>query len=211
MRKLALLLLLAALAGCSSEPKKTEEGAKPAATPAKQVKAPEFQTGRTAFYEMYRTARTWAPDVKPFRVQSSPTKESSGADGKAEVWRAWFASATKREVKPYTWSGGTGDDLPERGVSFGPVDTFNPSNASTQTFDANFLKTDSDQAYKAAQEKGGDALLKKSPGTPIIYTLDWDGKSNELIWHVSYGESPLIYKLKIAVDAATGGFLRKEK
>ncbi len=209
MRKLALLLLVAVVVGCSSEPTKTEEGAKPA--PKAAAKSPEFQTGRTAFYEMYRTARQWAPDVKPFRLQSSPTKDAPGTDGKAEVWQAWFASPSKREVKPYTWSGGTGENLPERGVSFGPVDSFNPSNTSTQPFDANFLKSDSDAAYKAAQEKGGEALLKKSPGLPIIYTLDWDAKSNELIWHVSYGETPQDYKLKIAVDASTGGFLRKEK
>lgn len=209
MRKLVLLLLAAALAGCSSEPKKAEEGAKPAAKP--EAKAPELQTGRTAFYEMYRTARQWAPDAKPFRVQSSASKDAPGTDGKALVWHAWFASPGKREVKPYTWSGGTGENLPERGVSFGPVDTFNPSNTSTQPFDPNFLKSDSDQAYKAAQEKGGEALLKKNPGTPIVYVLDWDGKANELIWHVVYGESPSDYRLKIAVNASTGGYLKKEK
>lgn len=210
MRKLVVLLLVALLAGCSSEPKKAEEGAKPPVAKP-EAKAPEFQTGRTAFYEMYRAARTWAPDAKPFRVQSSPTKEAPGTDGKAEVWHAWFASPSKREVKPYTWSGGTGENLPERGVSFGAVDTFNPTNTSTQPFDPNFLKSDTDQAYKAAQEKGGEALLKKAPGTPIIYTLDWDAQSNELIWHVSYGESPIEYKLKIAVNASTGGYLKKEK
>ena len=213
MRKLAVLLLLAVVVvGCSSSEPKKEEGAKPAATQAAQPKAPELQTGRTAFYEMYRNAaHTWAPDAKPYRLQSSASKSAPGTDGKAIVWHAWFASPSKKTVKPYTWSGGSGDDLPEKGISFGPEDTFNPSNTSTQPFDVNFLKTDSDQAYKAAQEKGGETLEKKSPGTPIVYTLDWSPKTNELIWHVSYGESPQDYKLKIAVDASTGGFLRKEK
>ncbi len=209
MRKIALLLLLALLAGCSSTEPKNDKVNKPATT--SQAKPPEFQTGRTAFYEMYRTARTWAPDAKPYRVQSSATKDAPGTDGKAEVWMAWFASPSKREVKPYTWCGGTGENLPERGVSFGPVDTFNPSNTSTQPFDVNFLKQDSDAAYKTAQEKGGEALEKKSPGTPVVYILDWDGKANELIWHVIYGEAAQDYKLKIAVNASTGGFLRKEK
>ena len=208
MRKLALLLLGSLLAGCSSEPQKPAAATAPV-KPA--VKAPEFETGRTALHKMYTTARTWAPDAKPFRLQSTPTKDASGADGKAQIWRAWFASPNKRSVKPYTWSGGSGDDMPERGVSFGPEDTFNPSNTSTQPFDIAFLKSDTDQAYKAAQEKGGEVLLKKVPGTPVIYTLDWSAKTNELIWHVSYGDTPTNYKLKIAVDASTGGFLRKEK
>jgi len=209
MRKLALLLAVAMLAGCSSEPKKAEEGGKPAPQ-AKQPAAPELQTGRTAFYEMYRVARTWAPDVKPFRLQSSPTKDAPGTEGKAEVWHAWFASPSRHGVKPYTWSGGTGENLPEKGVSFGPEDTYNPNNTSTQVFDPNFLKSDSDQAYKVAQEKGGAAVLKKSPETPILYTLDWDGKHNELIWHVTYGDLHE-YRLKIAVNASTGGYLKKEK
>lgn len=127
------------------------------------------------------------------------------------VWHAWFASPSRRSVKPYTWSGGSGENLPERGVTFGPDDTFSPTNASTQPFDVNFLKSDSDNAYKVAQEKGGAELEKKHPGTPVVYMLDWSGKANELIWHVIYGDSPTDYKLRIAVDASTGGFLRKEK
>lgn len=205
MRTLVLLLLAAMLCGCSSEPQKPAETPQPkaSATPA----APELMTGRTAFYECYRKARTWAADAKPYRLESSTTKEP---DGKAVVWHAWFASPSRRSVKPYTWSGG-GENAPEKGVSFGPDDTFNPSNASTQPFDVNFLKTDSDNAYKVAQEKGGADLEKKHPGTPITYVLDWSPRANELIWHVIYGDTPSEYRLKIAVDAATGGFLRKEK
>jgi hypothetical protein len=204
------LLLCAVLTGCSSsEPSKPAESAQPkaSATPS----APELQTGRTAFYEMYRKARTWAPDAKPYRLESSATKDAPGTDGKAEVWHAWFASESKRLVKPYTWSGGTGENLPDKGVTFGPEDTFSPTNASTQPFDVNFLKTDSDNAYKVGQEKGGAEVEKKHPATPTLYVLDWNGKANELIWHVIYGDSPSDYKLRIAVDAATGGFLRKEK
>ena len=210
MRKLALLLLAAMLAGCSSNPpaeKKAEETKPQAkATPA----APELETGRSAFYEMMRKARTWAPDVKPFRLESGATKDAPGTDGKAIVWHAWFASPSKGSVKPYTWSGG-GADLPDKGVTFGPEDTFSPTNRSTQPFDLDFFKVDSDQAYKAAQEKGGAALEKKSPGTQVFYTLDFDGGAHELIWHVAYGDSPTDYKLKIAVNASTGGFMKKER
>jgi hypothetical protein len=209
MRKIALLLLAAILCGCSSEPQKPAETPQPkaSATPS----APELMTGRSAFYECYRKARTWAPDAKPYRVESSASKDSPGTDGKAIVWHAWFASPSRRSVKPYTWSGGSGENLPEKGVTFGPDDSFSPTNASTQPFDVGFLKTDSDNAYKVAQEKGGTELEKKHPGTPVTYILDWNGKANELIWHVIYGDSPNEARLRIAVDAATGGFLRKEK
>ena len=211
MRKIALLLMAGMLAGCSSNPpaEKKPDESKPAAKPS--AAAPELQTGRTAFYEMIRKARTWAPDAKPFRLQSGATKDAPGTDGKAIVWNAWFASPSKGSVKPYTWSGGSGEGLPDKGVTFGPEDTFSPTNRSTQPFELEFLKTDSDQAYKVAQEKGGEALLKKNPGTQIFYTLDFDGSAHELIWHVAYGDSPTEYKLKLAVDASTGGYLKKEK
>ena len=210
MRKLAVLLLAAMVAGCSSSPpaeKKPEEakaGAKPTAA------APQLETGRTAFYEMMRKARTWAPDAKPYRLESAANKDAPGTEGKAIVWRAWFASPSKGSVKPYAWSGGSGEGMPEKGVSFGPEDTYSPTNRSTQVFELEFFKVDSDQAYKVAQEKGGEALEKKSPGTQTYYTLDFDGSAHELIWHVAYGDSPSEYRLKLAVDASTGGFLRKE-
>ena len=208
MRKLVLLLMAAMLAGCSSSNPPAEK--KPETTQP-TASAPQLETGRSAFYEMIRRARTWAPDAKPFRLQSSATKDGPGTDGKAIVWSAWFASPSKGSVKPYTWSGGKGEGLPEKGVSFGPEDTFSPTNRSTQPFDLEYLKTDSDQAYKTAQEHGGEALEKKSPGTQIFYTLDFDPGAHELIWHVAYGDSPNDYKLKLAVNASTGGYLRKEK
>ncbi len=211
MRKLAFLLLLAMFAGCSSsEPPKQSAEQKPK-NAAAESKAPEQETGRTAFYKMYATARTWAPDAKPFRLQSSPTKDAPGSDGKAEIWHAWFASPSRKGVKPYTWSGGSGENMPERGVSFGTEDTFNPSNTSTQPFDVSFLKSDSDEAFKTAQEHGGAEIEKKNPGTPVTYSLDWDAKANELIWHVIYGDSATEYKLKVAVNASTGGYLKREK
>ena len=59
--------------------------------------------------------------------------------------------------------------------------------------------------------RGPAKARKKEPELPVIYVLDWDGKANELIWHVTYGNSPTDYKLKIAVNASTGGYLKKER
>lgn len=201
---LAGIVLLTLLAGCDSNTPKQPE-AKP------EAKGPELLTGRAAFQKVFIAARNYAADVKPFRIESTPTSDANGQDGKSAIWQASFASASRRGVKPFIWSGSDAPDAPSRGVSPGNEDTYNPSNASTQIFDVAFLKVDSDQAFTEAQKHGGDKLLEKTPATPVIYICDWNHNTNELIWHVIYGDSRDSAKLTVAINASTGAFIRVEK
>ncbi len=100
---------------------------------------------------------------------------------------------------------------PSRGISPGNEDTYSPTNSSTQVFDVNFLKVDSDKAFEVAQKHGGDKVLQKSPDTPILYVLDWNHAGNMLVWHVIYGNSRDDAKLIVDVDGTTGEFIRTEK
>ena len=200
MKKLLVsVFALALMTACTSEPSKPAEPAKP--QPADLV------TARSALQKLYISAHGWGPDARPYRLESSSNEDSKGRDGKSAIWRAGFASAAQRSTRPYSWSG-TGSD---RGVSQGVQDTYNPNNASTQAFDIAFLKTDSDKAFEVAQQHGGDKILEKSPDTPVLYILEWDRVNNQLVWHVVYGESRDNAKLKVAVNASTGEFLRIEK
>jgi hypothetical protein len=212
MRKFVVACMaLLILAGCSSSPTTTssssesQSAAKPASKPA------EYKTGRVAFQEMYLSARGWAGDATPFRLQSQFTPDAPTNDGKAGLWRASFASPAKRMMKMFVWSGLVGPDAPERGITFSAEDSWNPTNASTRPFNIGFLKIDSDAAYQVAQKNGGDKLLKKDPKQPVVFILDWDASKNQLVWHVIYGSSPDEAKLRVAVDAATGEFVRIEK
>jgi len=206
MKKLLMaMLVLALMAGCSSEPSKPAQTGKP------QAKAPELVTGRAAFQKAYIAARGWARDAQPYRLESLLTADSKGKDGKSAVWRASFASATQHGVKPFVWSGEDAPDVPSRGISSGTEDNYSPANSSTQVFDIAFLKVDSDKALEVAQKHGGDKLLEKDPDTPILYVLDWSRPTNELIWHVIYGNSRDNAKLTVAVNASTGEFIRVEK
>jgi hypothetical protein len=200
-----LALLLLSLAGCTSEP------SKPAQTEAPKPKTPEFETGRMAFQKTYIAARGWARDAQPYRLESQITSDSKGKDGKADVWRATFASPSGRSAKPYIWSGTDAADAPSRGVSPGNEDSYTPSNSNTQVFDIAFLKVDSDQAFDTAQKHGGDKLLEKAPDTPILYILDWNHVTNQLVWHVIYGSSPDTAQLRVEVNASNGDFLRTAK
>lgn len=195
MRKLFVAILaVASMAGCSSAPNAPTAAEKP------QPKAPETITGSGAFYKCYIAARGWAVDAQPFRIESS---ESKSKDGKAGEWRAGFASPAKRATKSYTWSNGD--------VAHGVDDTYSPTNSSTQVFNVQFLKIDTDKAFAIAQQHGGDKLLEKSPDTPVLYVLDWNRQTNELLWHVIYGTNRETATLRVAVNASTGDFSRVEK
>src|SRR3974390_1226220 len=167
-----VFLLLTLLVSCSSETKPAAEPpAQPAAKPV--PKEAQYETGRTAFQKMFLAARLWAPDVKPFRLQSQFTIDAPTAEGKAGLWRASFASPSKRMMKLFAWSGLVGPDAPEQGISFSAEDSWSPSNSSTVPFDIAFLKVDSDKAYEVAQKNGGDKLTKKDPKQPVIFQLAW--------------------------------------
>ena len=206
MKKLLMAMLgLTILTGCTSEP------AKPVQTEKPKPKTTEAVTGRTAFQKLYISARGWARDAQPYRLESQITADWKGKDGKSAVWRAYFASPSQRGVKPFIWSGSQAPDAPSAGITPGNEDTYNPTNSSTRVFDSAFLKLDSDKALEVAQKHGGDKILQKNPDNPIVYVLNWDGVTNELIWRVIYGDSPEDAKLRVAVNASNGEFLRVEK
>jgi len=198
MKKLFFAILTAGLmAGCSSEP------SKPAASETPKPKAPEAITGSSALYKCYISARGWAQDAQPFRAESRDTADSKGRDGKAGEWRVGFASPSQRSTKFYTWAN---DD-----ISHGVDDTYSPTNSSTQVFNIQFLKSDTDKAFAVAQQHGGDKLLEQEPDTPVLYVLDWNRQTNLLLWHVIYGADRDTAKLRVSVNASTGDFSRVEK
>jgi len=201
-RLLLATLALGLMLGCSSGPTKTTETAAPA------PKTTDQRTGRSAFQKLYVAAHGWGRDAQPYRLESQVTGDSNGRDGKSAVWRSGFASAAQRGTKPYTWSGSTDPNAPERDVTPGNEDTYNPSNSSTKVFDIAFLKVDSDKAFEVAQQHGGSKL---PADTPVFYVLDWSTPTSQLVWHVIFGQSRDTPKLRVAVDASKGDFIRVEK
>ncbi len=201
---IAATLAVAALTGCSSG---KSGSASSVATPTPTPKPTQTETGRVAFQRMYIQAHAWAPDAQGYLAESQPTKEVTGVDGKSAVWSAHFGSRSRGLAKGFVWSGTDALDAPPRGTSPTSQDSFSPSNSSTLTFDVGFLRSDTDQAFKVAQEHGGKELLAKDPTLPVTYRLEWSSRDNGVVWHVIYGQS----KLSISVDATTGVYLRIDR
>lgn len=194
----AVLLLLVAvcLAGCE-ESNKTSNSSAP-------TKTNEFETGRFALQKMLPSARLWAPDAEPIELKSTSMSQDNGQGGKSANWRAVFGSPSRGKSEPFTWSGMA--DAPTR-IDHGVEDTFNPNNRSTQPFDLNFLKVDTDQAYDVAQQHGGKQITEKDPKTQVTYLLQWNAQAGELEWHVMYADHT---RLTVLVDASSARYLRKE-
>ena len=70
-------------------------------------------------------------------------------------------------------------------------------------------KVDSDKAFEVGQKHGGDKVLTDAPDTPVSYLLDWSVSTNNLVWHVIYGNSRNDAKLVVDLDASTGEFIGK--
>lgn len=206
---LGLLLLL--LPACSSNNQQSSETKEQKHAAKAAPKEPQYESGRNAFQKMYLSARMWAADVKPFRLQSQYTPDAPTSEGKAGLWRASFASPSKHAMKMFIWSGLVGPDAPEQGVTFTSEDSWSATNSSTQVFDLAFLKIDSDQAYQVAQKHGGEKLTRKDPKQPVFFMLDWNAQKSLLVWHVVYGSSLDDAALHVAVNATSGEFLHVEK
>ena len=198
-----IVVAVAALTGCSSKKTAGTQSPVPFPTPKPTV----TETGRIAFQNMYIQAHLWAPDAQGYLEESQPTMEVTGIDGKSAVWSARFGSRTRGAAKAFTWSGTDAQDAPPRGISPSSEDSFSPTNLSTQIFDLGFLRSDTDQAFKVAQDHGGKALLEGEPTLAVKYRLEWSSRDNSVAWHVIYGKS----KLSVAVDATSGKFLRVDK
>lgn len=206
--RFTFVLALAVLAGCSSEKPAAMQENKTTASAAKPAAENQLQSGREALQKMYAAARNWSIDSQPVGLSSAPRK--GDANGQAAVWSASFASAGKHAIRNFTWSGATGENAPDLGVSLGSIEDYSPSNISTRPFDMNFLKIDSSQAFDMAQKHGGATLLKKTPETLMRYSLRSDPRTNSLSWSIQYGPGANS-KLDVIVNASTGQFVRIEK
>src|SRR5207302_9440105 len=140
MKKLLMAMLgLTILTGCTSEP------AKPVQTEKPKPKTTEAVTGRAAFQKLYISARGWARDAQPYRLESQITADWKGKDGKSAVWRAYFASPSQRGGKPFIWSGSQAADAPSAGITPGNEAAYSPTQSPTRALGSPLLHPYSDQ------------------------------------------------------------------
>jgi len=192
------IVAVALLTGCSdSPPPKPKQAEKP----------PEAVTGRYAFYQVYGTARLWAPDVQGLRVASIPLNEVKGGPGESGAWEVTFVSPSKGKVRAFTYSVIEAGGNLHKGVFAGFEENFNAA-SQAKPWPIVALKTDSDVAYQTAVKKSADAI-KKLEGSPMFYLLEQTARFPDLAWRIVWGESVSASKYSVFIDASTGEFLDK--
>jgi len=204
-----LLFFAIILFGCSSTPP-SQPKASEAAQPA--VKPPTLYTAKQCFDSMLGLAQRWQADAMPFHVESEWNTEATGQEGKATVWRAFFASPSRRTMKTLTCSGSRLLGAPAAGFTDSPEAPYSPDVPSL-IFQPFAFVVDSDKAYAVTLDHGGKALIEKDPNQAIVYSLDWDRKTKQLTWAVYYGKNaaPDVRKGLCVVDAKTGAFIAAGK
>jgi hypothetical protein len=192
----AASLLLAC--GCSEAPQQAEK---------KQTAPPEPMKGRSALYQMYNTARGWAPDVQVLQLHSINLPDVKRERGKAAAWEASFVSQQLGRKRSYTYSVIEAEGNLHKGVFAGLEETWLGPRGAAKPFLIAALKTDSDEVYQTALKKAAD-YEKKNPDKPISFLLEKTEQFPDPAWRVIWGESVGTSNFSIFVDASTGGYLQ---
>jgi hypothetical protein len=195
----ALAALL--LAGCSSSTNNSSSSQPPAAaTPP--VAAPEIVTGKTAFWEMYKTAHAWASDAQPIRLTMKDVPGYKNEEGKAGMWEATFGSASLGSYRTFTYSIA---DVPpgiSKGVAAGMAMPWAGATRDAMPIDTSQLTADSDAAYTAAAAEAADTLKKQPKLVVTDFELGDTYKFQSPVWYIVWGTKKAGYAA--IVDASTG-------
>jgi hypothetical protein len=199
--QLAAGALIVSLAGCT-----TTEPPKPAAKKKEEPAAPI--TGRSAFYKMLPSAKTWAADCKGIQMESIQLKDVPAEPGKAAAWRAIFVSEAKGRMKTFLWSAVDAEGGFRKGTWEGSEDSFRGRLGQAAPFYMQALQHDSDEAYKEALTKE-DAYFKTGDKSSVNFLLEFTPRHANLAWRVLWGETVGTARYSVFVDASTGKFLEK--
>jgi hypothetical protein len=208
-RKLFFISLAVAAAigmtACSSAPPPT---AKEAADAKKQeeAKPPEPVPARAVYFEMYKQARSWAPDLLALTVKSGELPDVKNVGGKAALWTVVFVSPSRKEARTFTHAvANKGLEIRE-GINVSDKQTWAGATQASKVFTNGEFLVDSDVAYKAAAEKAAP-WLKAHANAPVSLTLGSGARFPGPVWYILFGTAKEGYA--VYVDAVTGAVLNK--
>ena len=165
----ALIGAILVLTACSEAPKpvasetKSEPETKKAAETAGPVSA------KAAFWQMYKLAHAWAPDVAPLSMVSKEVPGIKNGDGKAGMWTATFVSPSLRQARNLSYSVVAAPPNISKGVDVGRPVPWGPTR-DAMPFQTSDFAIDSDAAYKTALAKA-EGWVKEHPDKQAALTL----------------------------------------
>jgi hypothetical protein len=195
---LAALILMTA---CSEAPKTAPTTTQPA-TPAVPV------SGKTAFWEAYKSAHSWAADLVPLKLESKTIPGLKNDAGAAAMWTVTFGSPRRREALVCTYAVAAHPPDIYKGVTVArPLPWGGPSRQALPFQTSEFV-VDSDSAYKTAAVLAAP-WLKKHPRQEASLFLGNESRFSAPVWYVQWGDSKSGYG--VFVNALTGAVTKPAK
>jgi hypothetical protein len=200
-----LAVAICFLSGCSSSSNSNTPSPQPAAT-TQAAAAPQIVSGKTAFWEMYKTAHAWASDAEPIRLTMREVPGYKNAAGKAGMWEAVFGSASLGSYRTFTYA--IADALPSvsKGVAAGLALPWKGPTRDAMPIDTSMFSVDSDAAYAAAATDAAE-ILKKQPKLEVTEFEAGDTyKFPAPVWYILWGTQKAGYAA--LVDASSGKVMK---
>ncbi|HEY3835315.1 MAG TPA: hypothetical protein VGL72_02035 [Bryobacteraceae bacterium] len=200
----ALVLAAVALTACSgpdSSPTSVEKSDKDKAeTPAVPV------TAKTAFWEMYKSAHAWAPDMVPLTLSIKTLSGIKNEDGKAGMWEATFGSPSKKEYATFSYAVAAQPPDVRKGVTAAGAVPWAGETRDAMSFQTSDFQIDSDVAYKTAYEKAA-SWLKDHPDIKLTtFSLGAAARVPGPVWSIVWGDKKQgFFQL---ISASTGKALK---
>ncbi|HVG92738.1 MAG TPA: hypothetical protein VNB54_14685 [Alphaproteobacteria bacterium] len=200
----AALACLLFLASCSqthqASPKGETETAKPAA-PGGPV------SGKTAFWEMYKSAHAWATDLVPLTLESKTITGVKNEPGKAAMWTATFGSPRKHEARTFTYAVAAQPPDIAKGISVGRGLSWSGPTQSALPFNTSDFSVDSDGAYQTALAQAQAAeWVKRHPGKDPSLAMGNASRFDGPVWLVHWGDQKSGYA--VYVSAKSGAVVK---
>lgn len=201
--KAAPLLVALVLTACESPKPAGDEK-----TDAKRASAAgEPLSGKTSYWELYKSAHSWASDQVPLKLESQTVPGSKNEAGKAVVWNATFGSPSRHEARVFTYS--VVERAPDihKGVTIGHSLPWPGPTRDAMTFDSSDFVIDSDAAYQTAWALAS-TWAKTHPDKEVSLTLGNAARFPAPVWYVLWGDTKSGYA--VFVNAKSGAVINQK-
>lgn len=205
LAKSAAVLAALFLAACSEAPQTTE--AKTETAPKQEAPAGPV-TAKTAFFEMYKAARAWAPDFMVLTMTSNEVPGLPSEGGKFGMWTAVLVSPSRNEARTFTYAvTSSGTDI-HKGIDVTPAQSWSGPTPAAEPFQTMDFATDSDAAYQTAFQKA-QSWVKQHPDKKAAFTLGNASRFPTPVWYILWGTRTSGYS--VLVSATTGAEIKAKR
>lgn len=195
------VIAVLALAACSEAPAPGTTETKTEAAPKKEEAPAGPVTAKTAFYEMYKPARAWAPDFMLLSMDSNEVPGITSEDGKYGMWSAVLVSPSLNQARTFTYSAVNSGNEIHKGLDVSPAQAWSGPTPASRPFQTMDFSIDSDAAYQTASAKAA-TWVKEHPGKKVAFTLGNASRFPTPVWYIQWGTRSSGYS--VLVSATTG-------